>query len=81
VQSTQALMIGVACIIAMEKDCSQQFPLKFCCTMDRKKENRPLLVAMGCNNDDKSFKVLCAYLPNQRMWTFHWIFQTVIPAL
>jgi len=69
--------------MAMEKRLFQQFPyvLKIDSTMDTNKENRPLLVVTGCDNDGKSFTVLCAYLPNQRMWTFHWIFQTVIPAL
>jgi len=45
--------------------------------MDTYKENRQLLV----DNDGKRFTVLCAYLPDQRMWKSHWIFQTVIPAL
>jgi len=49
--------------------------------MDTNKENRPLLVATGRDNDAKSFTVLHAHLPNQRMWTFHWVFQTVFPAL
>jgi len=83
VQSTQALMIGVAWVTGHEKRLFQQFPyvLKIDSTMDTNKENRPLLVITGRDNDGKSFTVLRAYLPNQRMWTFHWIFQTVIPAL
>jgi len=36
---------------------------------------------MGHDNDGKSFTALCAYSPNQRIWTFHWIFETVFPAL
>jgi len=73
---SQALMIGVAWVMAMEKRLFQQLPylLKLDSTMDTNKENRPLLVVTGCDNDGKSFTVLCAYLPNQRMWTFHWIF-------
>jgi len=83
VQPTQALMIGVAWVTMIEKQLFQQFPyvLKFDCTMDTNKENRTLLAATGHDNDGKSFTVLCAYLPNERMWTFHWIFQTVFPAL
>ncbi len=83
VQPTQALMIDMAWVTAMEKRVSQQFPyvLKIDGTMNTNKENIPLLVATGCDNDGKCFTFPCAYLPNQGMWTFHWIFQTVIPAL
>jgi len=84
VQSTQALMIGVAWVTRMEKRLFQQFPsvLKIDCTVETNKENRPLLVVMGMTMMAKASQFFePILLPNQRMWMFHWIFQTVIPAL
>jgi len=76
-------MIGVAWATAAEKWLFQQSPYvtKLNCTMDMNKENRPLLIATGCDSDGNSFTVLHVFLPNQRMWAFHWILQTEISAL
>jgi len=69
VQSCQALMIGVAWVTAFEKQLFQQFPyvIKLDCTMDKNNENRPVLVATGCDSNGKSFTVSCTFLPNQNV--------------
>jgi MULE transposase domain len=77
------VMIGIAWVTPHERRLFRMFPvvLKTDCTASTNNENRPFFAASGCNSDHGVFVAVRAFLPNERCWTFHWLFQKVFIQL
>ena len=48
-------------------------------TADTNKEGRPLLTMSGKDSSSRVFTIIRAFLPNQQMWTFRWVFSVLLP--
>jgi hypothetical protein len=49
-------------------------------TYGKDRENRPLLVFAGTDNNRKNFTVLRAFLPSECEWVFRYVFEVAIPS-
>jgi hypothetical protein len=79
----QELLLGLAYVYPKEKRIFRLFPrvLKIDCTSGTNNEKRSLLTITVMDQNGKSFIVFRALLPNERAWTFKWIFQDVLPNM
>ena len=83
IASDQDLMMAIAWITPHEKRQFMLYPSTLCVdtTMDTNNEKRPLLTVTGRDANGEMFTVLRVLLPNERGWSFRWVFQTVFPVL
>jgi hypothetical protein len=79
----QELLLGLAYVYPKEKRIFRLFPrvLKVDCTSGTNNEKRSLLTMTVIDQNGKSFIIFRALLPNERAWTFQWIFQDVLPNM
>jgi hypothetical protein len=79
----QELLLGLAYVYPKEKIVFKLFPrvVKIDCTTGTNNEKRPLLTITIIDQNGKSFIVFGASLPNERAWTFQWVFQDVLPNM
>jgi MULE transposase domain/SWIM zinc finger len=77
------VMIGIAWVTPHERRLFRMFPevLKTDCTASTNNENRPFFAASGMTSDHGVFVAVRAFLPNERCWTFRWLFQKVFIQL
>jgi hypothetical protein len=45
------------------------------------REKRPLLVFAGTDHNRENFTAMCAFLPSECEWVFHYVFGVAIPTL
>jgi hypothetical protein len=78
---SQELLLGLACIYPEEKRIFKLFPrvLKIDAISGANNEKRALLTVTVIDQNGKSHVVFRALLPNERAWTFQWIFQEMLP--
>ena len=50
-------------------------------TCDTNNEGRPLLSMSGKDSHSRVFTFLRAFLPNQQMWVFRWVFCVLLPKM
>jgi hypothetical protein len=79
----QELLLGLAYIYPKDKRVFKLFPnvLKIDCTSGTNNEKRPLLTMTVMDQNARSWIIFRALLPNERAWTFKWIFQEVLPNM
>ena len=79
----QNLLVALAWVVPSERRLFQLFPetLFVDSVEDTNNEGRPLLTMSGCDSNGKMFTFLRAFLPNQRTWSFRWIFLHVLPTM
>jgi len=81
----QNLLVAMAWIVPAERRLFMLYPeTLFVDTVeDTDNEGSPLLLMGGCDGNDKMFTFLCAFLPNQRTWSFScWLFpMRVLPTM
>ena len=82
-KNQQHLMIAVAWVLKEEIQYFKMFPdvLQIDVTEDTDKERRPLLVVTIRTTTNRTIPVLHAFLPNQKAWSFRWVFSVVMPRL
>jgi hypothetical protein len=79
----QELLLGLAYVYPKDKRVFKLFPrvLKIDCTSGTNDEKRPLLTIKVIDQNGRSWIIFRALPPNERVWTFKWIFQEVLPNL
>ena len=79
----QNLLVALAWVVPSERRLFELFPetLFVDSVEDTNNEGRPLLTMSGCDSNGKMFTFLRAFLPNQRTWSFRWIFLHVLPTM
>ena len=79
----QNLLVAIAWVIPNEGQLFHMFPetIFVDAVEDTNNEGRPLLTMSGCDSSNKMFNILRAFLPNQRAWSFRWIFNHVLPTM
>jgi hypothetical protein len=50
-------------------------------TGDTSIEDRMLMIVTGLDNTRRNFPSICAFLPSERQWVFHFSFSYVFPKL
>ena len=80
--TAQHLMIAVAWILPQEKRLFYLYPevMFIDITSDTNKEKRPLFTITGRTATGTMFTMLRAFLPNQKTWTFRWLFSIVLSS-
>lgn len=79
----QQLLIGIAWVSRSAKRWFKLYPhvLFIDVTEDTNKESRPFLSVSVKDSSGQHHIILRAFLPNQRAWSFRWVFQSVMPKL
>ena len=79
----QNLLVALTWVVPTERRLFTLFPetLFVDSVEDTNNEGRPLLTMSGCDSNGKMFTFLRAFLPNQRTWSFRWIFLHVLPTM
>ena len=77
------LFLAVAWVIPEEKRLFHQFTdvIHIDGTMKTNNEGRPLVTVTGRDSSGNQFAILRAFLPNERAWSFRWLFQNAMPSL
>jgi len=83
VAHNQEMMVGLAFATPFELRQFRTIPyvLHIDATADTNQENRPLVIVGAKDSNGKMFVVLRAFLPNERAWSYRWLFQTAVPLL
>ena len=83
VDDEQDLMIGCAWTTPFEHRLSEMFSevLRIDCTAEINHKDCPFLTITGRDSSGKMFTIVHTFLPNERAWVFHCLFQTVMPTL
>jgi len=83
VHHEQKFMMAFAWTTTPEKRMFKLFPsVIFCdCTEDTNNEGRPLLSMTGKDTNSRTFTIIRAFLPNQKMWVFRWVFSVLLPKV
>ena len=82
ITSSQHLMIAMVWILPQEKRLFHLFPevIFIDITFSSNKEKRPLFTITGKTSTGKMLTLLMtAFLPNEKTWIFHWLFNLVFP--
>ena len=79
----QQFMMAFAWSIPEEKKIFELFPsvLFVDTTCDTNNEGRPLLSINGKDTSSRTFTLVRAFLPNQQMWIFRWVFCILLPKM
>jgi hypothetical protein len=79
----QELLLGLPYVYPKDKRVFKMFPrvLKIDCTSLTNDKKRPLLTITVIDQNGRSLIIFQALLPNERAWTFKWIFQEVLPNM
>ena len=82
-RNDQNLLVALAWVVPSERCLFRLFPenLFVDSVEDANNEGRSLLTMSGCDSNGKMFTFLRAFLPNQRTWSFRWIFLHVLPTM
>ena len=77
------MLMAIAWVLPKERQLFQMFPETFLidCTFHTNNEKRPLLTLTGKDRNSKTFTFLRAFLPNEQLWVFNWIFTQVLPKM
>jgi hypothetical protein len=77
------LFLAVAWVIPEEKRLFHLFTdvIHIDGTMKTNNEGRPLVTITGRDSRGNQFTILRAFLPNERAWSFRWLFQNAMPCL
>ena len=83
VQAHQKFLMGIAWVIPCEKRIFELFPevVLVDTTQGTNNEDRPLLTMTGKDSNGKMFTFLRAFMPNEKSWSYRWIFSIVMPHL
>ena len=81
VPSDTQFMMAFAWTVPMEKLMFELFSsiIYVDTTADTNNEGRPLLTMAGKDTSSRLFPIIRAFLPNQQMWTFRWVFSVLLP--
>ena len=82
-KNDQNLLVALAWVVPSEQRMFKLYleTLFVDSTESTNNEERPLLTMGGCDSSEKMFTFLRAFLPNQRTWSFRWIFYHVLPTM
>ena len=79
----QILLMSIAWVTPFEKRLFTLFPEVLYCDVicGTNNENRPLFTVTGKDASGKMFTLFRAFLPNQKQWSFRWLFNVVFPQV
>jgi hypothetical protein len=83
VRQQELFLLGLTYAYPKDKRVFKLFPqvLKIDCTSGTNDKKRPVLTTMVMDQNGRSWVIFQALLPNERAWTFKWIFQEVLPNM
>ena len=83
VPDIQILLMSIAWVTPFEKRLFNLFPEVLYCDVicGTNNENRPLFTVTGKDSSGKMFTFFRAFLPNQKQWSFRWLFNVVFPQV
>jgi len=81
VDPDQSLMMGLSWVLKDEVNFFRLYPEVIFCDVivHVNKDDCPSLTCTGKDSNGKMFTFLQAFLPNEKQWTFRWIFSVVFP--
>ena len=83
VDDKSKVLLALVFVKMADKELAVRFPEVFYAdvTMQTNSEARPMFAICGKDSDNRTFTVLRGFLPSQRRWVFHWLWETAIPTL
>ena len=77
------MLMAIAWVLPEERQLFQMFPetILIDCTFHTNNEKRPFSSLIEKDRNSKTFTILRAFLSNERLWVFNWIFTQVLPKI